>query len=163
MLSFEEALEKLLAGARPVADIETVPLLEAGGRVLAQPVTAPIQVPPLDNSAMDGYAVRCADVPAAGTRLPVAQRIPAGSVGHTLAPGTAARIFTGAPVPPGADAIVMQERCEHAGDDVVINHVPRLNENIRRAGEDIREGSVILPAGIRIGPREPDSGPPRVR
>jgi molybdopterin molybdotransferase len=87
--------------------------------------------------------------------LPVAQRIPAGTVGHALAAGTAARIFTGAPVPAGADAVVMQERCEHGADGVVIvNHVPVTSENIRRAGEDIVAGAEILPAGVRLGAAE---------
>ncbi|CAG0956684.1 partial Molybdopterin molybdenumtransferase, partial [Rhodocyclaceae bacterium] len=100
MLAFEEALGKLLAAARRVKGVDRLPLREAVGRVLAEPVVSAIDVPPLDNSAMDGYAVRRADGPAAGARPKIAQRIPAGNVGHTLAPGTAARIFTGAPVPP---------------------------------------------------------------
>ena len=109
MLSVEEALERLLAACQPVAEREQVATLDTYGRVLAQDLVSPIDVPPLDNSQMDGYAVRCADVAAVGARLPVAQRIAAGQVGAALAPGTAARIFTGAPMPAGADAIVMQE------------------------------------------------------
>jgi len=131
-----------------------VPLTAAAGRVLAAAQESTVAVPPLDNSAMDGYAVRCADVPVAGTCLPVAQRIPAGTVGTTLRPGSAARIFTGAPVPAGADAVVMQELCEHGDHGVVINHVPRPGENIRRAGEDIAVGAAILAAGIRLRPQE---------
>ncbi len=154
LLSFDEALQKLLAAARPVTDIEAVDTVAATGRTLAQAQSSGLSVPPLDNSSMDGYAVRCADVAAAGTRLPVAQRIPAGSVGLPLASGTAARIFTGAPVPPGADAVVMQELCEHAEGAVAINHVPRAGENIRRAGEDIRLGDEILAAGTRLTPQE---------
>jgi hypothetical protein len=100
-----------------------VPLLAAAGRVLAVVQQSTVAVPPLDNSAMDGYAVRTADVTAAGICLPVSQRIPAGTVGVTLQPGTAARIFTGAPIPAGADAVIMQERCEHGEGGVVINHV----------------------------------------
>lgn len=153
LMSFDDALSQLLAAARPLTEIEHVPLLEADGRVLAQPLVSGLDVPPLDNSAMDGYALCCADVPAAGTRLPVSQRIPAGSIGHRLAPGSAARIFTGAPVPEGADAVVMQERCERAGDAVVINHVPRTGENVRRRGEDIRAGAEILAAGTRLTPQ----------
>lgn len=156
MLTYDEALERLLAGARKVKGIDNVPLAEAAGRVLAEPILSTVDVPPLDNSGMDGYAVRCADVPVAGTSLPISQRIPAGSVGHTLEPGTAARIFTGAPVPPGADAVVMQERCEHGqgadGARVVINHVPRLGENVRRAGEDIAKGAEILAEGTLLKP-----------
>ncbi len=111
MLDYEDALARLLAGASVPAHTESVATQAAAGRVLAEGLRSLLDVPPLDNTSMDGYAVRCADVPASGTKLAVAQRIPAGSVGHTLAPGTAARIFTGAPVPAGADAVVMQELC----------------------------------------------------
>lgn len=156
LLSYDEALAQLLAGARKVKGIDNVPLVEAAGRVLAEPILSTVDVPPLDNSGMDGYAVRCADVPVAGTALPVSQRITAGSVGHTLQAGTAARIFTGAPVPPGANAVVMQEFCEHGqGNDgarVVINHVPKLGENVRRAGEDIAKDAEILAAGTILKP-----------
>jgi len=152
MLSYEDALERLLAAAAPVSEVRSVPLAAARGRVLAEPVFSAIAVPPLDNSAMDGYAVRCADVTQAGVVLPVAQRIPAGSVGVPLQPGTAARIFTGAPVPPGVDAVVMQELCEvGSGDTVIVNQAPRPEQNIRRAGEDIAAGAEILPAGVRLG------------
>ena len=150
MLTFEQALEKLLAAAQPVAEVRMQPLTAAAGRVLAAAQHATVAVPPLDNSGMDGYAVRCADLPAAGVCLPVSQRIPAGTVGTALQPGTAARIFTGAPVPAGADAVVMQELCEHGANGVVINHVPRPNDNIRRAGEDIASGGEILQPGIRL-------------
>src|SRR5690606_3956395 len=121
MLSFDEAYERLLGRVRPVREIEQVDTIVAGGRVLAVAQHSTIDQPPMDNSGMDGFALRAADVPAAGTRLPVSQRIPAGSVGHELAPGTAARIFTGASLPPGADTVVMQELCEHDGDHVVVN------------------------------------------
>ena len=154
MLSYEQALAKLLAAARPVEEVRSLPLTAALGRVLAAPQRSTVAVPPLDNSGMDGYAVRLADVPAAGTCLPVSQRIPAGTVGTTLQPGTAARIFTGAPVPAGADAVVMQELCEHGEGGVVVNHVPRPGENIRRAGEDIASGAEILKAGIRLRPQD---------
>jgi len=159
LLPFGEALRQLLAAATPVAEIEMLPTGDAAGRVLAHTQTSALAVPPFDNSAMDGYAVRCADVPAVGTRLPVAQRIVAGSVGHTLEPGTAARIFTGAPLPPGADAVVMQELCEHGEREdgtkyVVINHAPRRGESVRRTGEDIRCGEEILPAGARLTPQQ---------
>ena len=154
MLSFDEALAQLLAGARPVAETESLPTSDACARVLAASQVSAIAVPSLDNSSMDGYAVRSIDVPAAATRLNVAQRIPAGSVGHTLAPGTAARIFTGAPVPAGADAIVMQELCQHQDDAVIINHVPAAGEWIRRAGEDIACGSQIIKAGERLSPQQ---------
>jgi molybdopterin molybdotransferase len=150
MLTFEQALEKLLAAAQPVAEIRSQPLTAAAGRVLAVAQQSTVAVPPLDNSAMDGYAVRSADVTTAGVCLPVSQRIPAGTVGVALQPGTAARIFTGAPVPAGADAVVMQELCEHGEHGVVINQVPRPEQNIRRAGEDIAVGAEILRPGIRL-------------
>ena len=154
MLTYEQALEKLLAAAQPVEDVRHVPLLAAAGRVLAVVQQSGVSVPPLDNSAMDGYAVRTADVTTAGICLPVSQRIPAGTVGVPLQPGSAARIFTGAPIPAGADAVVMQERCEHGEGGVVINQVPKSGENIRRAGEDITAGADILPAGVKLRPQE---------
>ena len=154
MLTFEQALEKLLAAAQPVSEIRSQPLTAAAGRVLAVAQRSTVAVPPLDNSAMDGYAVRSADITAAGVCLPISQRIPAGTVGVTLQPGTAARIFTGAPVPAGADAVVMQELCAHGENGVVINHVPRPEENIRRAGEDIAVGAEILAPGIKLRPQD---------
>ena len=154
MLSATELLDALLERAHAVSETETVALTAALGRVLAAPQISAITVPPLDNSAMDGYAVRVADVLRAGVRLPVSQRIQAGGVGVALAPGSAARIFTGAPVPPGADAVLMQEDCGTDGVDVVINKLPWSGENIRRAGEDIQAGAQILAAGTRIGAAE---------
>ena len=155
MLSYEEALDHLLATAMPVAEVELIPLADLRGRILAEALVSAETVPPLDNSAMDGYAVRCVDVPQAGVALPVAQRIPAGSVGHALAAGTAARIFTGAPVPRGADAVVMQEFCAHGPDaSVIVNCLPKPGMNIRRAGEDIAAGAAVLPAGTRLGAAE---------
>lgn len=155
MLTLAAALESLLAGARPLAAdpsaVETVNTLYANGRVLAEDIRSGLDVPPRDNTQMDGYAVRSADITAPGRRLRVAQRIPAGHVGEPLAPDTAARIFTGAMIPDGADAVVMQEQCTADGDDVIVNHQPAAGEWIRYAGEDIRNGSVILPAGTRLG------------
>ena len=153
MRPFEDMRAALLAVATPLSIVEQVPTAEALGWVLAVDQISSLDVPPLDNSSMDGYALRCADLPAAGARLVVAQRIPAGSVGHTLAPGTAARIFTGAPIPHGADAVVMQELCSLDGDGVLIDHLPRPGEWIRRAGEDIARGAVVLTAGQRLGPQ----------
>ena len=154
LLSVDEALERLLAGAHPVAEVEEVPTLQASGRVLAQAQRSSMNVPPMDNSAMDGYAVRTADVPRPDTRLKVAQKILAGSVGRPLAPGTAARIFTGAPIPPGADAIVMQEFCAQEGDEIVVKKVPSLGEWIRLTGSVIRTGGEVLPAGTRLRPQD---------
>ena len=157
----DEALAELLAQAQPLAGHDTVITFDADGRVLAQDCISALQVPPQDNSAMDGYAVRCADVTAAGVLLPVSQRIAAGSAGAPLQPGTAARIFTGAPVPPGADAILMQEDGEALADasgaglgQVRVNAVPRLHQWIRRAGEDITQGAAVLTAGTRLTPAE---------
>ncbi|MHB1186446.1 molybdopterin molybdotransferase MoeA [Thiobacillus sp.] len=154
MLSADQLLDALLERARGVTASKAVPVANALGRVLAAPQTSAITVPPLDNSAMDGYAVRVADVAVAGVRLPVSQRILAGTVGTPLQPGTAARIFTGAPVPPGADAVLMQEYCGTEGDEVILHALPRQGENIRRAGEDIQAGAQILAAGTRLGAAE---------
>ncbi|MEX0637717.1 MAG: molybdopterin molybdenumtransferase MoeA, partial [Burkholderiales bacterium] len=154
LLTVDEALEVLLAGARPVTQIEEVATLEATGRVLARAQRSTMDVPPLDNSAMDGYAVRTEDVKAPDTKLKVAQRIMAGAVGRALEPGTAARIFTGAPIPPGADAIVMQEFCAADGDAVVVKKVPEKDAWIRRRASDIASGAQVLAAGIRLRPQD---------
>src|SRR5687767_2410062 len=130
LLSVEDALARLLAEARPVADIEDVPALEASNRVLARAQRSTMDVPPMDNSAMDGYAIRLSDLKK-GNSLLVKQRVMAGSVGKPLEKGTAARIFTGAPIPPGADAIVMQEHTSVAGDVVTLNKTPKPAEWIR--------------------------------
>lgn len=153
MLSIEEALQKLLTAARPIDTQEWLPLALAQGRILATPLISRVSVPPLDNSAMDGYAVRYAEW-VEGHLFPVSQRIPAGQIGTELAPGTIARIFTGAPVPPGADAIVIQEDCTTSGEQVCILRAPRAGNHIRRAGEDFSEGQVILAAGTRLGPAQ---------
>ncbi|VVE26896.1 molybdopterin molybdenumtransferase MoeA [Pandoraea eparura] len=151
MLSTQEALDAVLAAARPLDRRETVDTLAANARVLAADVIATLDVPPMDTSAMDGYAVRVADLTGSETVLPVSQRIPAGHAAEPLAHGTAARIFTGAPVPPGADAIVMQEQCEAAQDGtVVIRHTPVAGEFVNRQGADIRRDSVVLAAGTRL-------------
>ena len=150
LLSVDEALARLLAEAKPVAEIEEVPTLEATNRVLARAQRSTMDVPPMDNSAMDGYAVRIAD----GNRLKVAQKIMAGSVGSRLEPGTAARIFTGAPIPPGADAVVMQEHATTEGGQVLLKNKPEPGEWIRRTGSDVKQGGEILPAGKRLLPQD---------
>src|SRR5437773_9492586 len=150
LLSVDDALQLLLSKARAVVDVEEVPTLEATGRVLARAQRSTIDVPPMDNSAMDGYAVRTRD----GERLRIAQKIMAGSTGKPLEPGTAARIFTGAPTPPGADAVVMQEHCEVRGDEVLIKKAPKAGDWIRLAGSDVRKGGEILPAGKRLLPQD---------
>jgi molybdopterin molybdotransferase len=158
MLTVREALDFLLGAARPVSETETVSTLEANGRVLAADQRSQLDVPSMDNTQMDGYAVRAADCASGAARLPVSQRIPAGHVGQPLQPGTAARIFTGALIPPGGDAVVMQEMCAAEktadGDLVQVNHAPEAGAWIRRAGEDIRAGSVILPAGSLLRAQE---------
>ena len=149
----EDALAAVLAQAQPLPGAAFVDLLQADGRVLAADCIAPLQVPPLDNSAMDGYAVRSAEVAQAGTVLPVSQRIPAGQVGAALQVGTVARIFTGAPLPPGADAIVMQADCTVLDDGRVrFDAVPQPGQFVRRAGQDIALGSTALQAGLRLTP-----------
>jgi molybdopterin molybdotransferase len=149
-----EALDFLLAAARAVDGVEEVDTLDANGRVLAVDQVSTLNVPAADNTQMDGYAVRAADCASGAATLRIAQRIPAGAVGQPLAAGTAARIFTGALIPEGADAVVMQEQCEAAVDQVTVKHAPQPGEWIRRAGEDIVAGSVILPAGTRLRSQE---------
>jgi molybdopterin molybdotransferase len=151
--SLDDALQELLAQAAPLAGHETVSPFEADGRVLAEDLVSALQVPPQDNSAMDGYAVRRAEIADEGVLLPVSQRVPAGAAPEPLKPGTAARIFTGAPVPPGADAIVMQEDTESPAEGQVrILRVPSAGQWIRRSGEDVTRGAVVLARGTRFGP-----------
>jgi molybdopterin molybdotransferase len=150
LLSVDEALALLLGGARPVSEVEQVPTLEATGRILAAAQRSTMNVPPMDNSAMDGYAVRSSD----SGKLRIAQKIMAGSVGKPLEPGTAARIFTGAPIPPGADAVVMQEHTTLENDAVVINRIPTPGEWIRYVGSDVKKGGEILAAGKRLLPQD---------
>jgi molybdopterin molybdotransferase len=154
LMPVREALDVLLAAARAVDGVEDVDTLAANGRVLACDQVSGLNVPSADNTQMDGYAVRAADCASGSATLRIAQRIPAGTVGQPLMPGTAARIFTGALIPEGADAVVMQEQCEANGDQVTIRHAPQSGEWIRRAGEDIVAGSVILPAGTRLRSQE---------
>jgi molybdopterin molybdotransferase len=149
----DDALAALLAQAQPLAGCEAVPTFEADGRVLAEDLVSALQVPPQDNSSMDGYAVRRGEIADEGVALPVSQRIPAGAAPQPLQPGTAARIFTGAPVPAGADAIVMQEDTQVLEDGRVrILTVPAAGQWIRRSGEDITRGSPVLARGERLGP-----------
>lgn len=152
-LTLDEAQARLLAAVQPLGLTETVSTFDGLGRVLAADVVSLVDVPPADNSAMDGYALRCADVPAAGTVLPVSQRIPAGVVGSALQPGTAARIFTGALVPAGADAVVMQELCEAVEGGVRVNTLPLPGQAIRRRGEDMAQGDVVVARGTRLTPQ----------
>jgi molybdopterin molybdotransferase len=158
LLALEEALAQLLATLPDTAQRqELLATLDADGRVLAQDVVSQLEVPPQDNSSMDGYALRCADVHS-GRALPVSQRIAAGTAGAPLQPGTAARIFTGAPIPPGADAVVMQEDCaltpasDAGGEAIAVQTVPTPGQWIRRRGEDVTRDATVLARGQRLGP-----------
>ena len=152
LLPVDEATARILSRLRPLPP-ERVSLLEARGRVLAEAVLATRRLPAWDNSAMDGYAVRAADLATPGVTLPVVGEVAAGAAGDVpLAPGTTVRIFTGAPVPPGADAVVMQEDTSREGGGVTFKTAPRVGENVRRAGSDVEPGTVVLPAGRALTP-----------
>ncbi|WP_422242155.1 molybdopterin molybdotransferase MoeA, partial [Dokdonella sp.] len=151
------ALAELLAHAVQLNGVESISTFDADGRVLAEDLRSALHVPPQDNSSMDGYAMRCADVPTAGAVLSVSQRIPAGSVALPLLAGTAARIFTGAAIPAGADTVVMQEECETLPElngkvQIRVNALPTVGQWIRRAGEDVTLGAVVLQKGERLTP-----------
>jgi molybdopterin molybdotransferase len=155
VLSVSEAITSLLGSSQRLVESEEVDLISALGRTLARDVIATVDVPPADNSAMDGYALRHGDWQDAETGLPLSQRIAAGSVPLALEPGTAARIFTGAEVPAGADTVVMQEHCEASEQSasipgVNILRLPALGANIRPRGQDITRGQKMLPAGHRM-------------
>ncbi len=160
LLSLGDALAQLLASVRPLGRTESVSTFDADGRVLAEDVVSELQVPAFDNSSMDGYAVRCADIPEVGAVLQVTQRIAAGAdLSHSkpLEALSAARIFTGAPIPQGADAVVMQEDCVVVNEcegGIRINVVPAKAQWIRRAGEDVRKGKTVLARGARLSPAE---------
>jgi molybdopterin molybdotransferase len=153
MLSLPQALERLLAATTALSETEQVDSALALGRVLAVDLVSTLDVPPHDNSSMDGYALRAADAAEPGAVLAVSQRIAAGQVGAALAPGSAARIFTGAPVPEGADSIVMQEQCEPLGGSVRVDVQATPGQWIRRRGEDVGIGDVLLPRGSRLTPQ----------
>jgi molybdopterin molybdotransferase len=153
LMALDDALAALLGRAAPLADTEWVPTFDAVGRALAQDLVSALQVPPQDNSSMDGYAVRRADVTEKGVVLPISQRIPAGHAGVPLQPGTCARIFTGAPMPEGADAVVMQEDTREVGGDlhaVHIDAIPEPGQWVRRSGEDVARGATVLTRGQRL-------------
>ncbi len=157
----DAALAELLAHAAQLNGVESISTFDADRRVLAEDLRSALHVPPQDNSSMDGYAMRCADVPAAGALLSVSQRIPAGSAALPLQAGTAARIFTGAAIPAGADTVVMQEECETLSEQnglqngmaqIRVNALPKAGQWIRRAGEDVTLGAVVLQKGERLSP-----------
>ena len=149
----DQALAELLSQASPLGQWETVSTFDADGRVLAESLLAPLDVPAHDNSSMDGYAVRSTDWTSSATVLQVHQRIAAGSVGQALAPLSAARIFTGAPIPDGADAVVMQEQCTspQAGH-ISMATAPTAGQWIRRRGEDVTTGATVLLKGELLAP-----------
>ena len=150
----DEALSFLLASVAPCCEAEVVALSCASGRILSHSITAPLSVPPMANSAMDGYALRAADSVDPERDLAVSQRIAAGQVGARLEAGTAARIFTGAPMPAGADAVVMQENCERGGEGIRVNKAVLPNENVRPIGADIKAGSTVFAQGRRLRPQD---------
>ena len=159
----DEAIEYLLTQVSTTEQIETVPLSMAVGRVLAEDQISTIDVPPMANSAMDGYAVRFCDLNS-NEPMVVSQRIPAGTVGSPHQPNTVARIFTGAPVPEGADTVIMQEQCTveasvaGTGENNMVSLPDKTDveqgQNVRAAGEDLRVGQQLLSAGTRLRPQE---------
>ncbi|MES2625506.1 MAG: gephyrin-like molybdotransferase Glp [Pseudomonadota bacterium] len=150
LMPLADALQYVLAAVKPTQTVLEIPLSDALGSVLAQTMRANIDVPAYDNSAMDGYALKVSDVDSVGTRLPMSQTIAAGHPGQTLAAGSIARIFTGAPIPVGANAVVMQENTVTDGSNIVINELPQAGQNIRRKGHDIASGTDVLQAGHRL-------------
>jgi molybdopterin molybdotransferase len=153
LISVEQAIEQMQSHARPVCEQEIIAIDQALGRTLSKPVIASINVPPADNSAMDGYAVRTTDI-ALNALYPVSQRIPAGTAPDPLQENSVARIFTGANMPPGADAVIIQEDSIARNDQVQFKSLANAGENIRHCGQDVKEGSEILPAGKVLRPQE---------
>jgi len=155
LMSVDDARALIRERLKPVGAVEQIPLAEADGRVLAETLVAPLDLPPFANSAVDGYAVRHADLGPDGTLLPVAGRVPAGSSPAALETGPqAVRIFTGAPMPAGFDTVFMQEDVEARGGEVLLPPGLRQGANRRLAGEDLARGAAALEAGRRITPRE---------
>ena len=153
LTAIDTALDQVFAQLPKITETESLPLAQASGRVLAGDCVSAIDVPGHDNSAMDGYALSAADLEA-NSSLKIVQRIAAGEVGGRLNPGEAARIFTGAPIPPGADAVVMQENCAVAGDELSVLKKVRSGENLRKAGGDVQSGALVLPRGHRLRPQD---------
>jgi molybdopterin molybdotransferase len=155
LLPVDEVERIIRERVMPVAEIETVAISAASGRVIASDVVAPINLPPFDNSAVDGYAVRHADLGGKGdTRLTVVERVTAGHASaHALAVGAAVRIFTGAPMPAGSDTVFMQEDVHADGESVIVPPGLRSGANRRLAGEDVRAGTIVLPTGRRLAPQ----------
>jgi len=150
----DAAIDALLQNLPVIEETETVALLSANGRILAEDCVAEINVPSQANSAMDGYAIRVEDLEGETGTLAVSQRIAAGELGVQLNSGEAARIFTGAPIPPGANAVVMQENCSLSGEQLTILQKVSRGENLRQAGEDVAAGSRLFQAGHRLRPQD---------
>ncbi|OZI65156.1 molybdopterin molybdotransferase MoeA [Bordetella genomosp. 1] len=150
MLEFDQAQAQLLDAAGPVAATESLSLRLLAGRVLAEDIVATLDLPPADNSAMDGYAVRHADL-AAGTPLPIQQRVYAGEAPQPALPGHATRLFTGSLIPPGADTIIMQEDTREADGHVEVTAAIRPGQHVRKRGEDTTAGKQIVAAGTVLG------------
>lgn len=153
LIPLEQALEHLLSKAEPLDETETVLISDTLGRVLASDLTVPADVPPADKSAVDGYALCCADLGGDAT-LAVSARIAAGQQPAPLEPGTAARIFTGASIPAGADAVIMQENVDTTPEGIRATNEIAPAQNIRRQGQDLTAGSLALARGARIRPQE---------
>jgi molybdopterin molybdotransferase len=154
MLTVEQALKQVLDHCHPITGIDHIELSRCLGRTLAADIIATLESPPFNNSAMDGYAIISADIPEQGQRhLTLTQTIAAGDNGTILHSGQAARILTGAPIPPGADCVVIQENCQIKDHQVLINGPVDAGANIRPAGEDIAKGSMVLTRGLRLGPQ----------
>ncbi|MGJ3263247.1 MAG: molybdopterin molybdotransferase MoeA [Salinarimonas sp.] len=153
LLSIDASISRAVSWASPITDVDLLPLGRAGGRVLARAVQARLSSPAFDRSAMDGYAVRAGDGLEAGVRLSVMGRIAAGARGTRLGKAEAARIFTGAPIPPGADAVVMQEDVRREAGAILLDRPLRAGANVRRAGEDVVFGDRLAAAGVRIDAR----------
>jgi len=154
MISVSDALARLQKHSSLRVSAEQCDLKQSTGRVLASDIVAPLNVPPADNSAMDGYALRRGDWSDTNHTLPLSQRITAGTPPKPLEEGTAARIFTGAEIPQGADVVVMQENCSAGENNVKINQIGPLGSNIRPKGQDIRSGDTVLQAGQRLRPQD---------
>ena len=154
LISLEDAQQKMLQQLTPISDSLNVSLFEAAGRITAKPINSPLDVPSFDNSAMDGYALRLADI-APDRVLPVAGKAFAGAPFNGAWPaGSVIRIMTGAPIPAGCDAVVMQEQTEQRDSGIVITAPVQAAQNIRRIGEDIQAGKQVLDAGVRLGAAE---------
>ena len=150
LLSLEVAQEKILNEVTISCDIVCIPISKALGRVLSNDIVAPINVPPFDTSAMDGYAVNHEDVPDPGTSLPLTQTISAGSEASPLALGSTARILTGAPIPIDADTVIIQENCTARADAITFNKIPYSGANIRKQGCHIQKNQKVLPKGHKL-------------